>query len=116
MVKNEAGRLKWQAGPGCLFCKEEIYEPHKGLIVMPSTVTKGVEKLYRIISVGPDVQGFNEGDCVACDKAFKAATGYFVRTRDVLGRLVSTDAPNSAVAVPSSVDAEKLVNDMTAAD
>jgi NADPH:quinone reductase-like Zn-dependent oxidoreductase len=128
----KAGTLKWQAAPEVLFCIEKTYEPYGGRIALPATATKGVEKLFQVVSVGPGVQGFNEGDFVAADKAYKAASGCFVRIRDVLGRLAPNDAPNSAIAKPKvddaaemprageelkpEIDGEKLQRDMAAAD
>jgi hypothetical protein len=134
----KAGSLKWQAAPQTLFCVEETYEPYAGKIVLPQTATKGVERLFRVVSVGPDVEGFHEGDYVAADKAYKAASGCFVRIRDVLGRLAPQDVPDSAIArkkgeapkkeeevaamprageeIKPEIDSEQLQRDMAAAD
>ena len=73
--------------------------------------------------MGPDVKAYKEGDYVAFEKAARCQGGMFVRTRDILGRLVPKDAPNSAQAVmpdgtpvTGEIDGSKLVSDMAVAD
>lgn len=121
-----AGTHKWQAGPGYLFCKKKVYEPNKSVIIRPGQATK--DHVYLVLSVGPDVIGYKEGDIVAAHRAGETTYGVYVNVKDICGRLVPNDAPNSAVAVttnglprggvevPAGVDTGKLVEDMTAAD
>jgi hypothetical protein len=118
----KAGSMKWQATFDMLFCVEEAYDPHEGIVVIPNTVMAGKEKIAKVVSVGPNVRSYKEGDYVAYEKAARCQGGIFVRVRDILGRLVPKDAPNSAQAVMpdgtpiTEVDGEKLAHDMAAAD
>lgn len=124
-----AGNYKWQAGPGFLFCKKVTYEPNKSALVLPGNKTK--DACYLVVSVGPDVVGYKEGDIVAMERGGETGYGVFIRVlqngSSVCGRLVPNDAPNSAVGVsphhdgngtlpPSSADADGIVKAMTAAD
>jgi hypothetical protein len=133
----KAGSMKWQAGPGMLFCEKESYQLAESSIILPGDNTKLL--VFRVISVGPDVTGFKEGDIVGTPSAHtlggKDGKFVFVHVKNVMGRLVPLSAPNSARAegpyrtadngeplprggaeLTSDVDGEKLVNDMAAAD
>ena len=123
-----AGNHKWQAGPGFLFCRKVAYEPNKSALVLPGNKTK--DACYLVLSVGPDVTGYKEGDIIAMERGGETGYGVFIRVlqngSSVCGRLVPNDAPNSAVGVLAngtttpapapSVDGEALVRDMTSAD
>jgi hypothetical protein len=121
-----AGTHKWQAGPGYLFCQKKVYQPNKSVIIRPGQATK--DHVYLVLSVGPDVTGYKEGDIIAAHRAGETTYGLFVKVTDICGRLVPNSAPNSAVGVPANgtvrggvevpagVDTGKLVEDMTAAD
>jgi hypothetical protein len=122
-----AGDQKWQAGPGFLFCKKAAYEPNKSALVLPGNKTK--DACYIVLSVGPDINGYKEGDIIAIEKGGETGYGVFVRVGNVCGRLVPNDAPNSAIAAstngsvrggaeidPGSKEAEGIVTAMTAAD
>jgi hypothetical protein len=112
-TKLEAGTMKWQAGPGTLFCRKITYEPNKTSIIMPGAKTK--ENVYEVLSVGPDVRGYKIGDLIAAMKGADCQTGSFVKVIDVLGRLVPNEAPDSAV-LPPEVNGEALARDMAVAD
>jgi hypothetical protein len=124
-----AGNYKWQAGPGFLFCQKVAYEPNKSTLVLPGNKTK--DACYVVLSIGPDVVGYNEGDIISIERGGETGYGVFVRVLQngsaVCGRLVPNDAPNSAVAVPTrggvtvpttngEVDGKSIVEAMTAAD
>jgi len=102
--KIEAGSLKWQAGPGLLFCKKLMYNPNPSELILPGDASKIM--VFKVISVGPDVVGFNEGDIVGSPQAHslegKSSKIWFVHAKTVLGRLVPKSAPNSAQAVRST--------------
>lgn len=126
-----AGNHKWQAGPGWLFCKKVMYEPNKSVLTLPGNKTK--DACYIVLSVGPDVVGYKEGDIVAMERGGETGYGVFIRVlqngSSVCGRLVPNDAPNSAVGIPTNgstrggaeidpagKEAEGIVKAMTAAD
>jgi len=126
-TKIEPGSLKWQAAPGWLYCERAEYQPRKSSIVLPGQQLK--DNTYRVLSAGPDVEGYKEGDIIAMKQGAACQLGMFIHVKDVLGRLVPLSAPNSAVAVPpknglprggaevpAGIDTGKLVEDMTAAD
>jgi hypothetical protein len=121
-----AGNYKWQAGPGFLFCKKAAYEPNKSILALPGNKTK--DACYIVMSVGPDVVGFKEGDIISIERGGETGYGVWVRVTQngsaVCGRLVPNDAPNSAVGVTSrggvtvtgEADGKSIVEAMTAAD
>ncbi len=140
-MKIQAGSMKWQAGPGMLFCEKEHYQVNESLIIQPGDKTKLL--VFRVLSVGPDVFGFNEGDIIGSPNAYSLGGSdgkyVFVQAKNVVGRLVPLSSPNSARAgsvltgnsnvpedvatlprvgteIKSDVDGEQLVNDMAAAD
>lgn len=116
-IKTIEGVWKWQAAPGWLFCERANYEPNKSNLVIPGS--KGAEKLLRVVSVGPGVVGYKEGDLIQMCTGHECSMGVFVQasrniTGNVIGRLVPSTAPNSAQEVPTN--GEQIVREMASAD
>lgn len=120
-IKTIEGAWKWQAAPGWLFCERVNYEPTKSVLVLAGS--KGAEKLYRVLSVGPEVVGYKEGDLIQIVTGQESNMGTFVfaglssqpgRASNIVGRLVPASAPNSAQAVPTN--GEQIARDMASAD
>jgi len=106
-MEKLTGRWKYQAGPGYLFCTTVKYETLTSNLVLPDQKNT-VEKILRVKSVGPGVEGFKEGDLIQMATGKETPLGIFVLADrraaigDVMGRLVPEDAPNSAVTVPKA--------------
>jgi len=109
----KAGSMKWQAGPGKLYCEKERYQMTESSLILPGDKTKVL--VFRVLSVGPDVTGYDEGDVVATGNAYSVdGIYYFVEVKSILGRLVPLSAPNSAIGVlpvPEKSDGMSAVPD-----
>jgi hypothetical protein len=93
---------KWvPAGPmeakhqGVLFCEAVSYNPYKGRILMPGK--KNQQAVFRVISVGEGVVGYEPGDLVVTEKCFETVMGVWIRTPFIYGKLPAKHAATSDV-------------------
>jgi len=118
MEKIDTKDKKWQAGPRTVAgIQVRIAISEESRIVRPDTVANKDPVAIRLTSVGPDVKGYNEGDVIAYRTAQQLGPVVFVRVEDIMGRLVSGDAPSSAVGVtPDGVPLQRAGAELTTAD
>jgi hypothetical protein len=108
---------KWEAHAGCLFCEKVEYDPYHGKLVLPGNKNK--QTVFRVLNVGPGVEGYAVGDLIVTEKALDTVMGSFIRSPFVMGKL-SVNHMNGNDAIPPSpasrAAADELLDAMTAAD
>lgn len=75
---------------GVLFCETVSYNPYRGKILMPGA--KNQQLVFRVLSIGEGVKGYDIGDLLVTEKCFETVMGVFVRTPFIYGKLPAKDA------------------------
>lgn len=96
---------------GVLFCEKVSYNPYKGKILMPGA--KNQQYVFRVISVGEGVVGYDVGDLIVTEKVFETVMGCWLRTPFIYGKLPAKDAEMAEVgngyipAIPTRTEEER---------
>jgi hypothetical protein len=96
MGEYTANDSKWKARAGVIYCEKTEYSTYQGRVILPGSKNK--QTVFRILDVGPGVEGYEKGDLVIAEKVFETAMGYFIREPYVYGKLLAKDVAPSDTA------------------